>query len=115
MPNPGGQLHDSDNGVPHSLGARSGDWDCHLHDHRSGAPVGFVDCIENFNHNNPVSQCSKQWGTVTVNSSGALKVTFTSVSLTGQTLTLPTDDTNTGNAFWLGTQADPALFYDDSQ
>jgi hypothetical protein len=78
-------------------------------------PVGFVNCIENFNHDNPVSQCSKQWGTVTVNSSGALKVTFTSVSLTGQTLTLPTDDTNTGNAFWLGTQADPALFYDDSQ
>jgi hypothetical protein len=78
-------------------------------------PVGFVNCIENFNHDNPVSQCSKQWGTVTVDSSGALKVTFTSVSLTGQTLTLPTDDTNTGNAFWLGTQADPALFYDDSQ
>jgi hypothetical protein len=78
-------------------------------------PVGFVDCIENFNHDHAVSQCAKQYGTVIVDSSGALKVTFTSASIHGQTLTLPTDDTNTGNPYWLGTMADPALFYDDSQ
>ena len=78
-------------------------------------PTGFVNCIENFNHNNKVSQCASQFGTVLVNASGALEVTFTSVSLGGQTLTLPTDDTNTGNAYWLGTAADPALFYDDSK
>jgi hypothetical protein len=78
-------------------------------------PVGFVDCIENFNHDNAVSQCAQQYGTVIVDSSGALKVTFTSVSIHGKTLTLPTDDTNTGNAYWLGTMSDPALFYDDSQ
>jgi hypothetical protein len=78
-------------------------------------PVGFVDCIENFNHDSTVSQCAKQFGTVTVDSAGNLSVTFTSISIGGQTLTLPTDDTNTGNAYWLGTQADPALFYDDSQ
>jgi hypothetical protein len=79
----------------------------------SQTPVGFVNCIENFNHDNTVSQCSTQYGTVIVDSSGNLRVTFTSVSLSGSTLTLPTDDTNTGNAYWLGTRADPALFYDD--
>ena len=79
----------------------------------SQTPAGFVDCIENFNHDNSVTQCSRQYGTVVVDSSGNLKVTFTSVSLGGSTLTLPTDDTNTGNAYWLGTKADPALFYDD--
>jgi hypothetical protein len=78
-------------------------------------PAGFVNCIENFNHDNKVDQCALQFGTVLVNASGAMQVTFTSVSLGGQTLTLPTDDTNTGNAYWLGTKADPALFYDDSK
>jgi hypothetical protein len=78
-------------------------------------PVGFNDCIEIFNHDSAISQCAKQFGTVTVDSAGSLSVTFTSISITGQTLTLPTDDTNTGNAYWLGTQGDPALFYDDSQ
>jgi len=71
-------------------------------------PAGFVNCIENFDHNNPISQCSTQYGTVTVNSSGTLSVTFTSVNLAGTaTIVLPT-----GSA-WPGTQADPALFYDD--
>jgi hypothetical protein len=44
-----------------------------------------------------------------------LQVTSTSVSLGGQTLTLPTDDTNTGNAYWFGSMADLAPFYNDSQ
>jgi hypothetical protein len=77
-------------------------------------PTGFVNCIENFNHDNKVNQCATQFGTVLVNASGALQITFTSISLAGKTLTLPTDDTNTGNAYWLGSMADPGLFYDDS-
>jgi hypothetical protein len=74
----------------------------------SQVPTGFVNCIENFDHNNPVSQCWKQFGTVTVNSSGTLSVTFTSINLARTaTIMLPT------NSSWPGTQADPALFYDD--
>ncbi|MHB8489846.1 MAG: hypothetical protein ACYDCS_11655 [Candidatus Dormibacteria bacterium] len=77
-------------------------------------PAGFVDCIETFQHNFPVSQCSTQYGTVTVDASGNMRVTFTAVNLAGtRTLTLPSNDPNTGNGYWLGTQADPALFYDD--
>jgi hypothetical protein len=80
----------------------------------SQVPAGFIDCIENFQHNLPVDQCSAQWGTVTIDAAGNMKVTFTSVNLAGtQTLTLPSNDPNTGHAYWLGTQADPALFYDD--
>ena len=70
------------------------------------APAGFVDCIKG-DHN-----CKSQVGTVTVAADGTMQVTFTVDFANGRTETLPTNDPNTGSAFWLGTQADPALFYD---
>jgi hypothetical protein len=73
------------------------------------APSGFVDCIKG-DH-----QCTSQVGTVIVASDGTMQVTFTVSFTNGRSETLPSNDPNTGSAFWLGTKADPALYFDSNK
>jgi len=68
-------------------------------------PAGHVNCIKGD------SRCTNQVGTVVVAADGSLQVTFTASLTSGRTLALPASDPNTGNAFWLGTQTDPGLYY----
>ena len=68
-------------------------------------PAGHVNCIKGD------ARCTTQFGTVVVASNGSLHVTFTADFTNGTSETLPASDPNTGSAFWLGTRADPALYY----
>jgi len=70
------------------------------------AASGYLTC-------NGGSACQSETMTITLDSSGGIKATTAQVLPDGTVQTDPTNDPNTGAAFWVGTPADPALFYDE--